>query len=322
MNKVKIATVSVLTTLAVVPALLYALGKRPATGECTAPEVAASVLTYQVRAADGNCLHGYVWAPQGAAAKGVVVVVHGIQDHARRYEGLARSLNQAGLAVLAQDHRGHAASGGARQRIDSLDQVSADMRLAVEQAKQRYPGAPLFLYGHSMGGLVVTHITANYADPLAGVVISSAALQRPEGISDGKVGVVNALSALLPGLPLEPIDHSRVVRSPQAREQLKADPVLSPEKIPARTVATLLNGIDAVQSELGRVRAPLLVLHGTADQITPMQGSQRLEALAASPNKRLKLFPGALHDLLHEPEAETVRQDILAFVNRQLTAGQ
>jgi len=318
MRKSLLVLLSLTAVVAVAAVAAVQTGSRPAVGGCIDPLPAGAFQAYRTNAADGNCLQGYAWAPAEGAPRAVLVVVHGLGDHARRYGALAHALNAQGVAVLAQDHRGHAGSGGARQRIDSVEQAAADVELALREAARRWPGAALVLHGHSFGGLLVTHVAATTAQPLAGVVVSSAALQRPAGVSDGQLAVVRTLSALAPSLGLDPLDPAKVVREPAAQAALAADPLVAREKLPARTIAALLAGVDAVQPKFATVRQPLLVLHGGADTVTPPAGSRALHERAASAEKTLRLYDAARHDLLHEPEAGAVKQEIVAFVTRRL----
>jgi lysophospholipase len=304
---------------AVLAAVAVQRGRLPMTSDCAGALPAGGFTAYRASAADGNCLQGYRWAP-AAPARGVVVVVHGLGDHARRYEALALELNAAGIAVLAQDHRGHAGSGGARQRLDSIEQLLGDVDVAVREARRHHPGLPVFLHGHSLGGLVVAQYVARRGDALAGAVISSAALTRPTTASDGQVRVVSTLSALVPNLGLEALDPARVVRDPSARVALGQDPQIARDKLPARTVATLLTGIDDLQARLPAVKRPVLILHGQADTITDPAGSRLLLERAGSTDKVLKQYGPALHDLLHEPEAAAVRREIVAFVTTRAVA--
>lgn len=304
------------------------LGSRPSTGPCLDPAATAqrgpstTFTPYRVSAADGNCLQAYEWKPANAPVRGAVVIVHGIHDHARRYDRLARALNEAGIAVYAQDHRGHSTSGGARQRVDSIAQLVGDVDLAVQEAARRNPGAPLFLHGHSMGGLVVARYAIDHAKrtdrQLAGAVISSAALKLPPTASAGSRAVVGALSTLAPGLGVEAVDEAKIVRDAGARGALANDPVVSREKLPSRTVATILGGIVDIQQRLEEIAIPVLILHGTADRVTEPDGSNELAKRARSTDKTLKLYPGALHDLLHEPEGPEVMREIIAFVSARL----
>jgi len=318
MRKSLIVLLSLTGAAAVAAVAAVQTGARPAVGACADALPAGSFTAYRTQAGDGNCLQGYAWTPaEGASVRAALVVVHGLGDHARRYAALAQALNAQGVAVLAQDHRGHAGSGGARQRIDSVEQAAGDVERALQEAARRWPGVPLLLHGHSFGGLVATHVATTTAQPLAGVVVSSAALQRPAGVSGVQLGIVRTLSALAPGLGLGPLDATQVVREPAAQAALAADALIAREKLPARTVAALLTGVDAIQPKLAKLRQPLLVLHGGADTVTPPAGSRALHEQAASAEKKLRLYDAARHDLLHEPESAAVTQEIAAFVTRE-----
>jgi acylglycerol lipase len=307
---------------AAVVALAAFAGARPSVSDCGSGATAARVVTYRVQAADGNCLQGYVWAPAVAPARAVAVLVHGIHDHPGRYDGLARALNAQGVAVLAQDHRGHGASGGARQRVDSVAQLALDVELALTEAQKRHPGVPVFLYGHSMGGLVAAHVAVrDAAKPrLAGVVLSSAALALPAAAGGGARAVVGTLAALAPGLPLEAIDAGQIVREPAAREALAKDPSIERGKVPARTIATILGGVVELQPLVPALKAPLLILHGSADRVTEPAGSRLMAERAGSAVKKLVVYDGALHSLLHEPEGAAAQREILGFVDARLAA--
>jgi acylglycerol lipase len=316
MRKLSLILGTTLGALTLAGITAVALGSRPSVGACATAAPQAASTTYRVQAADGNCLQGHVWAPDAAPVRAAVVVVHGVHDHALRYAPLARTLNAHGIAVLAQDHRGHGASGGARQRVDSMAQLGGDVHWALKEAQKRYPGVPLFLHGHSMGGLVVAHLAAKSEIPLTGAIVSSAALKRPANASGGQIAVLRALSALAPGLPVEPINENLFVREAAARTALASDPVIDRENVPARTVAAVLAGIDGIQALMPSIQTPLLVLHGEADQVTDPEGSRQLaqQARAAS----LKIYPAALHDLLNEPEGAAVQQAIVDFVEARL----
>lgn len=131
--------------LAAAAALAAFTGARPSVGDCAGNAIAAGAATWRVKAADGNCLQGYEWKPTGASVRAAVVLVHGIHDHPGRYATLAQALVAKGVAVYAQDLRGHGGSGGARQRVDSIAQLVGDAELALAEASKRNPGVPLFL---------------------------------------------------------------------------------------------------------------------------------------------------------------------------------
>ena len=320
MRKTLTVLMSIIVLVAVGAVLAVQAGSGSVSGACAGPLPKGGFTSYRVTAADGNCLQGYAWAPASGASevRAVVVTVHGLHDHARRYEGLARTLGGSGIALLAQDHRGHAGSGGAAQRLDSLEQLLGDVDLAVQEARRRHPGVPVFIHGHSLGGMVVAHYAAQRGDGLAGAVISSAALKLPAAVSGGQVRVVSLLSSLAPNLGLEAVDVAQVVRDPAARAALAADLLVSREKLPARTVGTLFGGVGELQPRLATIKMPLLVLHGRADTITDPAGSRLLHQVSASSDKALKLYNSALHDLLHEPEGPEVARAITEFVEQRV----
>jgi acylglycerol lipase len=309
-------------------AIAAAVAARPSIGDCQGAATVAGVASYRVMAADGNCLQGYEWKPSVAPVRAVAVLVHGIHDHPGRYAALARALNERGVAVYAQDHRGHGASGGARQRVDSVAQLAGDVELALREATRRNTGVPVFLYGHSMGGLVVAHIAAQPAakdagrPALAGVVLSSAALVLPASAGGAAQAVVGTLSRLAPGLPLEAVDPAQVVREPSARAALARDPMIQREKVPARTIATILGGVVELQALMPAITAPLLILHGGADRVTEPAGSRLLAQRAGSADKKLVLYDAALHSLLQEPEGAAVQTEIVAFVDARAVPGR
>jgi acylglycerol lipase len=317
-----------LLATAAAAAIAAAVGARPSIGECQGAATAAGVASYRVVAADGNCLQGYEWKTNVAPVRAVAVLVHGIHDHPGRYASLARALNERGVAVYAQDHRGHGASGGARQRVDSVAQLAGDVELALREATRRNAGVPVFLYGHSMGGLVVAHIAAQPAangaarPALAGVVLSSAALVLPASASGGAQAVVGTLSRLAPNLPLEALDPAQIVREPSARAELARDPAIQREKVPARTIATILGGVVELQALMPAITAPLLILHGGADRLTEPAGSRLLAQRAGSADKKLVLYDAALHSLLDEPEGAAVQTEIVAFVDARAVPGR
>ncbi len=294
-------------------------GRSPVVSDCVGTVPTGSAFAaYRVKAGDGNCLQGYLWAPT-APPRGVLVVVHGLHDHARRYESLARDANALGLAVIAQDLRGHAGSGGAPQRLDSPQQVLADLELARAEAQRRFPGVPMFLYGHSLGGMVAAQAAARSGTASwNGLIVSSAALVRPAGVTAGKQKLVAVLSAIAPNLGLEAVDEALLVREPAARAALAADALIHRAKLPARTVDTLLTGASDLQTRMPTLTVPVLALHGQQDKVTDPSGPASLRALAGAAVKTVKLYPLALHDLLHEPENEDVRQTIMAFLRQRM----
>jgi len=288
----------------------------PQPGGATPPGV--TLQTLRNTAADGTCLQGYMWTPKEGRPRGVVVVVHGIRDHASRYQALTEALANQQIAVVAQDHRGHGNSGGARQRFDSVEQLVADVHLAVEESKRRYRDVPVFVFGHSMGGLTGVHYALAYPKALKGVVLSGPALKLGDDATAGKRIVVRVLGRIWPSLAIQKVDDSVFVRTDAAKRAQAGDPLIFHDDLPAASVLTFLQGIESAQERFERYATPLLALHGAADRSTDPQGSRDLVERAGVKDKSLRLVPEAAHDLLHEPEAPILIKEIVAWIADRL----
>jgi acylglycerol lipase len=283
--------------------------------DCQVGAASEGAQTLQLRSSDGLCLQAYLWQPAGPP-RATLLLVHGLQDHALRHAALARQLQQRGVAVLAYDQRGHGRSGGAPQRIDSLAVALDDLQRAAATLQERHPGLPRYLHGHSFGGLMVAHQLARDPD-LAGAVLSSAALQRPDAVDDGAERFVARLAHWAPNLGLDGLQAERLLREPQAQAALMSDPLISHQKLPARTVDALLKGLAALPKAPSPV--PQLLLHGEADALTPPGGSRAWAA--RQPSAQLQLYPQARHDLQNEPEGAQLRERVTVFVLQESAKG-
>ncbi len=279
------------------------------------PSIRTTAFTSKtMMASDGLCLRSFAWQPAQVPVRGVVVITHGIRDYAVRYQRFAEQLTKQGFAVFAQDLRGHAHSGGDRQRFDSMARMVQDTDMIVNEAKQRYPKAPLYVYGHSLGGLITTAYSLDHAVKLSGVVLSGAALQRPHSVSGFSAGVAQIVASVAPSLKVVQVDDSEFSKDKNVMAALASDPLVSRDKLPSATAAATLKAIADAQQRMGQLKMPLLVMYGTADSVNPIEGSQALIQAATSTDKTLKTYPGVYHDMLNEPERDQIAADIIAWL--------
>lgn len=270
--------------------------------------------TKTMQASDGLCLRSFAWQPALMPVRGVVVITHGIRDYALRYQRFAEQLTKQGFAVFAQDLRGHAHSGGDRQRFDSMARMVEDTDMIVNEAKLRYPNLPLYVYGHSLGGLITARYSLDHADKLGGVVLSGAALKRPHSVSSFSAGLAQVVAAVVPGLKVVQVDDSEFSRDKSVMAALAIDPMVSRDKLPAATAAATLSAIADAQQRMGQLKLPLLVIYGTADSVNPVEGSKAFFQAVASADKTMKAYPGVYHDMLNEPERDQIAADIAAWL--------
>ncbi|MFO0757537.1 MAG: alpha/beta hydrolase [Byssovorax sp.] len=251
------------------------------------------------------------WRPV-TEPRAVLVVVHGLKDHSSRYGELAERLVREGYAVHALDLRGHAHSEGVRVDIESFDDYTGDLSIFLDRVRAAEPGKPIFVFGHSMGGAIVTLHQIEKKPDVKGLLLSGAALAVD--LPGVKVAGTKFIAAIEPNAGIFNLDIDKFSRDKAVVEACKSDPLVYQDGAPARTARALLGAIDTIQERMGEITVPLLVMHGAADEVTPPQGSRDLVDRARSTDKTLKIYPNLVHDLVHEPEKEQVFTDIIAWL--------
>ncbi|EER98863.1 uncharacterized protein LOC8056227 [Sorghum bicolor] len=273
--------------------------------------------------ARGDALFTQSWTPAAAdRLKGVVVLLHGLNEHSGRYNHFAKLLNDQGLKVYAMDWIGHGGSDGVHGYVSSLDHAVGDLKEFLEDVVlEENRGLPCFLFGHSTGGAIVLKAVL---DPFVelhveGVVLTSPAIHVQPSHPIIKV-VAPIFSMLAPKYRVSAL-HKRgppVSRDPEALKMKYSDPLVYTGPIRVRTGNEILRISSFLQRNLSRVTVPFLVLHGTADTITDPRASERLYQASMSTNKSIKLYDGYLHDLLFEPERDDIANDIINWLSARL----
>jgi acylglycerol lipase len=263
-------------------------------------------------------IYWQAWLPDGEP-RAVVVLAHGASEHSGRYAWTAEQLGARGYALYALDHRGHGHSAGGRAVIDRMRNAVEDLHTLVERAHGAHPGRPLVLLGHSMGGAVALAYTAEHEDALDALVLS-APLAALEAASPAQRIAGRVLSVVAPSLGVVDIDSTAVSRDPAVVADYDADPLNYHGKLPARTVAELAGAIDTFPEAVQRFRLPMLVMHGTADRLTPIAGSEMVIERAGSEDKTFKRYDGLFHEILNEPERQQVLDDLADWLDARFPA--
>ncbi len=223
---------------------------------------------------DSTKLFTQYWQMKDAPYRSVVIILHGLKDHSGRYTELAEMLAQHGFTVHAYDMRGHGRSEGLKAYVEHFDDLIKDLQIFAGNLRRKYPGLPLFIFGHSMGGTTVTLSVVRHVIEFQGVVLSAAALIPGESISPALARVTGLLSNVAPHLPLMDLPDKNFSRDPAVVTAMSADPYIYQKNAPLRTAAQLLDAMEQIQSNIGLFNAPVLILHGAADQLTNPAGSK------------------------------------------------
>ena len=255
------------------------------------------------------------WRPS-AKPRGVVVVVPGFNSHSGYYGWVADRFVARGLAVYAVDLRGRGKSDGERFYVQQFADYVGDASGLVALAKSREPGLPVFLLGHSAGGVVACTYALEHQAELAGLICESFAFQVPA--PDFALAVLKGLSHIAPHAHVLPLKNEDFSRDPKVVAAMNADPLIAHETQPTQTVAAMVRADERLKQEFPLITLPVFILHGTADKATRPSGSQAFYDSAGSTDKTLKLYDGGFHDLLNDTDRETVMADITRWVDARL----
>ncbi|KAK3159826.1 hypothetical protein QOZ80_1BG0051520 [Eleusine coracana subsp. coracana] len=278
--------------------------------------------TFLVPGARRNALFCRLWTPAAAEMRGILVIIHGLNEHGGRYLHFAEQLTARGFGVYAMDWIGHGGSDGLHGYVPSLDYVIEDIEVLLDKIMEENPGVPCFLLGHSTGGAVVlkASLYPHIRERLEGIILTSPAIRvKPAHPIVGAVAPIFSLVA--PKLQFKGANKRGipVSRDPAALLAKYSDPLVYTGPIRVRTGHEILRISSYLLHNLKKVTIPFMVLHGTADRVTDPLASQDLYREAASKHKDMRLYDGFLHDLLFEPERDEIGAEIIDWMDGMLT---
>ncbi|KAL1192182.1 Caffeoylshikimate esterase [Cardamine amara subsp. amara] len=269
----------------------------------------------------GDTLFTQSWSPLSPNHRGLVVLLHGLNEHSGRYSDFAKQLNANGFKVYGIDWIGHGGSDGLHAYVPSLDYAVADLKTFLEKVFAENPGLPCFCIGHSTGGAIILKamLDPKIESRVSGIVLTSPAVgvQPSHPIFTILAPIV---AFLLPRYQFSAANKKGmpVSRDPEALIAKYSDPLVFTGSIRVKTGYEILRIAAHLQQNLNKVKVPFLVMHGTADTVTDPNATKRLYDEASSSDKSIKLFDGLLHDLLFEPEREIIAGVILDWLNQRV----
>jgi alpha-beta hydrolase superfamily lysophospholipase len=258
-----------------------------------------------------------VWTPD-ITPRAVVVLSHGLGEHARRYDHVAQRFGADGLVTYALDHRGHGRSGGKRVLVRDITEYTGDFDTLVGIATKEHPGRRRVVLGHSMGGGIVFAYGVERPDNYELMVLSGPAVAAQDAVAPLLALAAKTLGAVAPGLPVQELDSSAISRDPAVVTAYNTDPLVHHGKVPAGIARTLLLVGETMPQRAPALTAPLLVVHGSEDRLIAVDGSRRLVEAVGSSDVELKVYPGLYHEVFNEPERHQVLDDVVSWINARL----
>jgi acylglycerol lipase len=263
----------------------------------------------QIKLSNGQVLRGIIKSP-GENIRAGIVLVHGIGEHIQRYSHWVNKFNEIGIGVVGVDLPGHGKSDGTRGVLNSYSQTDEMLDFLITEFKKTFPGIPVFVYGHSLGGGIVLQYILQKQPDINGAIVTSPWLRLSFEPAKFKLVLASIMKSLLPSLvqPSELI-VSHISHDQKVIDDYVSDP-LNHDKI---SVGLFHSAIAAASYSLlhaGDLKIPLLLMHGSEDMLTSPEGSR--DFAAKTKMAELKIWEGGYHELHNE----TFKDEVFSYIEK------
>jgi acylglycerol lipase len=248
--------------------------------------------------------------------RGVLLVCHGLGEHSGRYRNVVDALLPDGWAVYGLDHRGHGRSAGRRAHLDRYADWLADFDAFRRQVAARHAGLPVFLLGHSMGGQIALAYALDHPDDLSGLVLSAPALASSQ-VPAAAIPPLRLLSRFGGRLRPVGIDVTRISKDPDVVAAYRGDTLVHQGKPTLGLMSALLDGFKLLD-RAGELRMPVLVQHGSLDELTDPAGTRALDAALRGEDRTVRWYEGLWHEIYNEPERAAPLADLREWLSAHL----
>lgn len=276
-----------------------------------------SNITFSLNSNDGLSLFYKNWPTENP--KAVLALVHGLGEHIERYDHVAGFYNENGIALMGFDHRGHGKSEGKRGHSPDMDALYNDIDLLLQEATNRYPGIPVILYGHSMGGNLVLNYSLRKKTSIIGTIATAPWIDltiQPPGI---KVALGKLMNKIYPSLTQPNGLNVNHISTDSVEVKKYAEDPLVHNKVSASLALGLMDGASWLKEFRGEAPIPMLVMHGVADQITSAPASEAF-AFKMGEQVTFKSWPGLYHEIHNERNRQEIFEFTLFWINKLLEA--
>lgn len=254
----------------------------------------------------------------GHGTKAVLLLAHGLGEHSGRYGAFVGRCNARDIAVVAPDHMGHGQSPGERVFLKRFDDYLGGMRECRAVIAQDYPQLPCFLFGHSMGGLIAARLLLQDQSQYQGAMLSGPAFAVAAPPPAPVMWLGRLLARLTPKAGMLALDGNGVSRDPEVVAAYGDDPLVHHGKVTAGLGVALIDAMAQTLSQASTITLPMIVMHGGADTLAAPAGSEMFFQGLGSSDKTLRLLPGLYHEILNEPEGDSIAMEYIQWLEDRL----
>jgi alpha-beta hydrolase superfamily lysophospholipase len=270
-------------------------------------------MEFNIKLSNRQILKGIIQSP-GESTKAIIILVHGLGEHVQRYLYWAELFKREGIGFLGVDLPGHGLSQGRRGNIKSYALVEEMIDVLLKNCKQTFPGCPVYIYGHSLGGGIVLDYLLRKKPKIKGAIVTSPWLRLSFEPPKSKIIMASIMKHLIPGL-IQPsgLNVKHISHDEAVVERYKNDPLVH-NKISVSLFDGAMSAAKYSLAHASELTIPTLLLHGSDDLITSPDGSR--EFAEKTSMVQLKIWDGGYHELHNEPFREEVFKYILNWIRR------
>jgi acylglycerol lipase len=257
------------------------------------------------------------WLPDGDV-KAALILVHGIGECSDRYTNLVNEFVPLGYALYGLDHVGHGKSEGEREMVETFDDFLEPIRTYTKMVKEWQPGKPIFLFGHSLGGLIALDYLLEAQADFRGAIISAPAIKIPSTISPMTIMMGKLLAAIAPRAGVLALDINGLSHDPAVVKAYADNPLVYHKKTPARLAAEMMKTMTKVSDNIGKISLPFIVVQGGQDKLVDPAGASMLYEQASSTDKTIKVYEELYHECHNEPDRDMEFKDLEAWLSAHL----
>jgi alpha-beta hydrolase superfamily lysophospholipase len=269
-------------------------------------------MDFNIKLDNGLVLKGIIQSP-GEDIRAVIVLVHGLGEHIQRYEYWSDLFRQERIAFTGVDLPGHGRSDGKRGHIKNYELLDEMLNILLDSCRKTFPGIPVYIYGHSLGGGIVLNYLLKKNPRIKGAIVTSPWLKLSFEPPKSKVILASIIKNIVPGLVQSSgLNVNHISHDPEVVERYKKDPLVH-DKISVSLFDSAMKAAKYSLDNAAELKIPMLLVHGGDDQITSPEGSR--EFSQKSGNTQLRIWEGGYHELHNEPFKDEVFKYIINWIN-------
>lgn len=269
-----------------------------------------------VTASDG--LRLYLRRHEAARPRSEILISHGFGEHCGRYGALTDHLVGHNYSVTAYDHRGHGLSDGLPGHVESFNEYDEDLAKVIATVRSRSETRPLFLIGHSMGGLIALRYLERRTGALSGAIISAPLIEVAVAVPAHKLMIARVGARMNPRFRLDnAINPADLSRDPEVGRAYAVDPLVN-RKVSTKWFAEATKAMLEVAERADQITTPVLVMHGTEDRLASVDATRRVFERIGASDKELVIYSGFYHELFNEPEKQEVFERVTEWLDKRV----